>query len=202
MSSFCYCLATIWGIVGTLNGYIWALAPLLFMVLVIAPVAIWEKDHKELERLKKPILAVSVKPKLCTEDTPFRHLEVKNPTGHTIKSCYGKIEKARRIEPTEDLPVNGVTLSWSTRHGHTGVLADIAPSSSKFLDFTQICDYRYFCIPCEGLNSGNWHRFTKDVYEVDVEFGSEDANFKPTRKTFQIDYKGDDSIEISDITPQ
>lgn len=202
MLSGCYWLATTLGVAGTVAGNAWTLILPLLMVLVIAPVVIWGNDHKELEKLKKPILVVSVKPKLLTEDTPFRHLEVKNPTGYAIKSCYGKIEKAHRIDPTEDLPVNGITLSWSTRHGQAGVLADIAPSSSKFLDFTQICDYRYFCIPCEGLNRGKWYGFTKDVYEVDVEFGSEDANFKPTRKTFQIDYKGDDSVEISDITPQ
>ena len=202
MASIGYWAATIGGITGASFGYIWAFAPLLLMVLVIAPVAIWKKDRKELEGLKQPILVVSVKPKPCNEETPFHHLEVKNPTGCGIKLCYGKVQRAYCIRSSQELPVQGIMLSWSTRHGYSGVLTTIAPDSSKFLDFVEIADYRFFHIPCEGLNRGAWYRFDENDYEVDIEVGSEDANFKPTRKTFRINYAGDYDLTISDITPR
>lgn len=185
-------------------AYLFTLAPLGLLVLVIAPAFLWISEHEKVVSLTTPKLSVDVPSKPLTSG--WYHLIVRNPTGVPIKDCYAKLIDFRsltRVDPDSELPPIGIKYPWSTLGGSSSptVTRDIGPRSFDILDIA-VCkhdDPDYFYTPI--LSADGYRRYMEyplpvGTYEMDIEVGSDTMDFPPTHATFEVRFLGGYQLQV------
>ncbi len=198
-------LVSIGGVIGAFLTKEWwiFLVPLGMFILFIAPYKLWKAQHDELTKMKEKRLVVSLSDNYRPRDgSDWLRLRVDNPSGVSIKGCYGKLSYYTMLVSVEGISKKATDISTGAslndglppaRHpfpwASTTTPPILKPIGSKDHEFLYIAvvpkQGTNFFTPTEsGLGYPKTNIFAE--YEAQIDIGSESEEFSPTRVVFRF----------------
>lgn len=185
---------------------VWLLLALALLILWVTPSRLWAEHVERISALITPVLQIVPAPSVNEGGSSHHRFWICNPSSKLIPGCYAKFYNYRSIhsliEPS--LPHDGMPLVWDFRTHKSATEASIGANSRELLSFGRVNlmeaprVFEHIMGPdAEARLNTTTHPLDTGVYEFEVEVGSREAAFPPTRLGFRFIFMDTGFVEIT-----